>query len=98
MKIWTKAAAAALILALCMAVPAVADENAEFYLVAPADSMNRELAVRLLAAPGAEVRDEMTFSTPVNRVTAAGAALVLPRTEGMWVTVDYLLDRDRDGV
>ena len=52
MKIWTKAAAAALILALCMAVPAVADENAEFYLVAPADSMNRELAVRLLAAPG----------------------------------------------
>lgn len=98
MKIWTKAAAAALILALCMAVPAVADENAEFYLVAPADSMNRELAVRLLAAPGAEVRDEMTFSTPVNRVTAAGAALVLPRTEGMWVTVDYLLDSDRDGV
>ena len=98
MKIWTKATAAALILALCLAIPAAASENAEFYLTPPADSMNRELAVRLLDAPGAEVRDEVTFSTPVNRMTAAGAAIALPRTEGMWVTVDYLLDSDRDGV
>ncbi len=98
MKIWTKATAAALILALCLAIPAAASENAEFYLTPPADSMNWELAVRLLDAPGAEVRDEVTFSTPVNRMTAAGAAIALPRTEGMWVTVDYLLDSDRDGV
>ena len=98
MKPWTKAAAAALILALCLAIPVGAGESAEFYLSGTADSMNRELAVRLLPTPGAEVRDELTFSTPVNRMTASGSAYVLPRTEGMWVTVDYLTDSDRDGV
>ena len=96
MKTWTKAAAAALILALCIAAPAVA-AGGQFYLSGTTDSLNQEIAVHLLTAPGAEARDELFFSTPVNRMTAAGAAYVLPQTEGMWVTVDYLLDADGDG-
>ena len=96
MKTWPKAIAAALILALCIAAPAKA-AGGQFYLSGTTDSLNQEIAVHLLTAPGAEARDELSFSTPVNRMTAASAAYVLPQMTGMWVTVDYLVDADGDG-
>lgn len=94
----TKAAAAALLMLLCLVVPARAAGAGQFYLAGTADSMYMELEVHLHDSPHGAVEDELTFTTPVNRMTLAGTAYVLPQQEGAWVTVDYLTDPEGDGI
>ena len=47
MKRWTKAAALALVLLVCLTVPAAASGAVQFYLTGQADSLNQEIKVEM---------------------------------------------------
>ena len=97
MKRWTKAAALALVLLVCLTVPAAAGGAVQFYLTGQADSLNQEIKVDLRPGAGQAVQNTLSFSTPVNRMTMGSAAYVVPQQAGTWVTVDYLTDLNGDG-
>lgn len=97
MKRWTKAAALALVLLVCLTVPAAASGTVQFYLTGQADSLNQEIKVDLHPGAGQAVQNTLSFSTPVNRMTMGSAAYVVPQQAGTWVTVDYLTDLNGDG-
>ena len=88
MKRWTKAAALALVLLVCLTVPAAASGTVQFYLTGQADSLNQEIKVDLRPGAGQAVQNTLSFSAPVNRMTMGSAAYVVPQQAGTWVTVD----------
>ena len=49
---WTKAAALALVLLVCLTVPAAASGTVQFYLTGQADSLNQEIKVDLHSGAG----------------------------------------------